>query len=59
MKQFEVEDQEKDKRDNTVQGNPFCQDEFIYGILPAEEGELSTLKESKEAFEHWLSHRDF
>ncbi|HAH23657.1 MAG TPA: hypothetical protein DCL77_07860 [Prolixibacteraceae bacterium] len=59
MKKNEVEDQTKDLKEKVIPGDPLSQGEIVDGILTVEVGPLAAVKESKEAFEHWISHRDF
>ncbi|HAQ21535.1 MAG TPA: hypothetical protein DCR40_20240 [Prolixibacteraceae bacterium] len=58
MKQFKIEDQKKDFKDWVLPGNSLTQDEFMDGILKAENGSFCTVQESMENFELWLKSRE-
>jgi len=58
MKQFKIEDQKKDYKDWILPGNSLTQDEFLDGILKAENGPFCTVQESMENFEFWLKSRE-
>lgn len=58
MKQFKIEDQKKDYKDWVLPGNSLTQDEFLDGILKAENGPFCTVQESMENFELWLKSRE-
>jgi len=58
MKQFKIEDQKKDYKDWILPGNSLTQDEFLDGIMKAENGPFCTVQESMENFEFWLKSRE-
>ena len=58
MKQFKIEDQKKDYKDWILPGNSLTQDEFLDGILKAENGPFCTVQKSMENFEFWLKSRE-
>ena len=58
MKQFKIEDQKKNFKNWILSGNSLSQDEFLSGILKAEEGPFYTVQESMENFEQWLKSRE-
>ena len=58
MKQFKIEDQKKNINNWILLGNSLTQDEFLSGILKAEEGPFYTVQESMENFEQWLKSRE-
>ena len=58
MKQFKIEDQKKDYKDWILPGNSLTQDEFLDGIMKAENGLFCTVQESMENFEFWLKSRE-
>lgn len=58
MKQFKIEDQKKNLNNWILPGNSLTQDEFLFGIMKAEEGPFYTVQESMENFEQWLKSRE-
>jgi hypothetical protein len=54
MNEIKIEDQKKDFKNWTLPCNSLSQDEFLAGILIAEEGPFCTVQESMENFERWL-----
>lgn len=54
MKEIKTEDQKKDFKNWILPGNSLSQDEFLSGILKAEEGPFFTVQESMENFEQWM-----
>lgn len=57
MKHLKSDDQKDVLKNWTTPGNSLSHDEFMVGILKAEEGPLYTVQESMENFERWLKAR--
>ncbi|HAH24758.1 MAG TPA: hypothetical protein DCL77_13560 [Prolixibacteraceae bacterium] len=58
MKQIKTANQKEEINNWTLPGNSLSQDEFLSGILNAEEGPFFTVQESMENFEQWLNSRE-
>lgn len=58
MKHLKSEDQKNNLKNWTAPDNALSPDEFMSGILKAEEGPFFTVQESMENFERWMKTRE-
>ena len=58
MNELKIEDQKERPKNWTLPDNSLSLNEFLSGIVKAEEGSFYTVQESMENFEQWLKSRE-